>query len=226
MGGRGPRPRRSAAWGPALALGLLLLCSAREGAAQEGAPLLLSVVEEDGSLEMRIGTLFEDQELTQALHSGLPLRLQIRVALWKDGFFDSQRGQTDWRASVIYDPLERAYRIATGEGEAAEVSVDSLPAAARALEDAFQPTLRPRERGRFYYMGTGEVQTLSLSDLDELERWLQGDVAPSARDEDEREVGNLVGRGFRRVFVRILGLPSRRFRLGPTPRFEVDPGGS
>lgn len=172
---------------------------------------------------MSVGTLFRDQELNQALHSGLPLRIQVSVELWKDGFFDSQRGAADWRASVLYDPLERTYRVATGEPGLGEMVVDSLPEVAERLPDTFRPPLRPMERGRFYYDGYVEVRTLSLSDLDELERWLRGDVDPEAHGDEEREVGSFLGRTFRRVFVRVLGLPSRRFRI-ETQRFEFDPG--
>lgn len=190
--------------------------------AQDDRLLFLAVSEDDGSLRMRVGTLFRDQELTQALHSGLPLRIQIDVELWKDGFFDSHRGDADWRASVLYDPLERRYRIATGQGSAAEVIVDSLPQVNEQLEESFRPALRPLEEGRFYYRGVAEVRTLSLSDLDELERWLQGDVAPSTSDEGD--VGTAVGRGLRRIFVRMLRLPARRFRVDTEP-FAFDPRG-
>lgn len=179
---------------------------------------------DSGVLVLHVGTLFQDQELTQALHSGLPLRIQVRAELWRDGFFDSQRGEADWRASVIYDPLERRYRVAVGEGGTVETALDSLPGVARHLEEGFAPALRPLERGRYYYLGTAEVRTLSLDDLDDLERWLRGDVDPTSREEDGREVSNVVGRGVRRVLVRMLGLPSRRLEF-TTPRFEVDPRG-
>lgn len=212
------------AWGRLLLLACFAAPAPARLAGQDEDPLFFSVSEDDGSLRMRVGSLFGDPELTQALHSGLPLRMQIRVELWRDGFFDRQRGEADWRASVLYDPLERRYRIATGAPGSPEVVVDSLARVAERLSDTFEPTLRPVEQGRFYYLGFAEVRTLSLSDLDELERWLQGEVAPSASEDEDREVGNLLGRSFRRVFVRVLGLPSRRFRV-ETPKFEFDPGG-
>ena len=57
-------------------------------------------------------------------------------------------------------------------------------------------------------------------DLAELERWLQGDVDPSAPDEGE--VGTAIGRGVRRIFVTMLRLPSRRFRVD-TDSFQFNP---
>jgi hypothetical protein len=160
---------------------------------------------------MRLGNVFEDEALVRALHSGLPLRVQVRAELWKDGFFDSQRGRGEWRASVVYDPLEHRYRVATGGEGATELSVDSLSAARDALQAAFAVPLRPFEEGRYYYLGQVEIETLSLSDLDELQRWLRGDLATAAGGEGE--VGTAVERGFHRVVVRVLGIPVRRYRV-------------
>lgn len=192
----------------------------RARAQDEDEAFLFSVDAVDGSPIMRVGTLFEDDELTQALHSGLPLRVQVQLELWKDGFFDRQRGRADWRASILYDPLARRYRIQTGDVGSAEIRVDSLAFVGTRLEESFRPDLAPAERGRFYYRGQVDVQTLSLSDLDDLERWLQGDVD---RSDDAREV-TAIGRGLRRLFVSILSLPSRRFKIR-TPTFEFDPEG-
>ena len=173
---------------------------------------------------MRLGNLLEDEGLVRALHSGLPLRLQVKAELWKDGFFDSQRGKGEWRASVLFDPLGRRYRVVIGGEGAAEISVDSLPAVASALQEAFTLTLRPFEPGRYYYLGQVEVETLSLSDLDELQRWLHGDLVTAAAGEEP--VGTAVGRGVHRVLVRMLGIPTRRYRVRTEPfTFEPrDPG--
>lgn len=188
---------------------------AAQGAAQDSAPLYLRAQPETGALEMRLGNVFDDDALVRALHSGLPLRILVKAELWKDGFFDSQRGRGEWRASVVYDPLERRYRVSTGGERATEMSEDSLPAAREALQAAFVIPLRPWEEGRYYYLGQVEIETLSLSDLDELQRWLRGDLASGARGEDE--VGTLVGRGVHRVMVRVLGIPARRYRVRTQP---------
>jgi hypothetical protein len=69
--------------------------------------------------------------------------------------------------------------------------------------------VQPRRSGRFYYLATLEVETLSLSDLEELRRWIRGEVQPAV--EGRAPAGRAVERGLRRVFVRLLGLPTRRF---------------
>jgi hypothetical protein len=211
-----------AAW-----LGLLLVgLSARPArvAAQDGAdePLYLSV-RSDGSPEIRIGDLLDEGGLTRALHSGLPLRILIVAELWKDGFFDSQKGRAEWRATVVYEPLEERYRVATGGQGAVEVVADSLPEVRRILQDHFDLPLRPREDGRYYYLGEVEVETLSLSDLEELQKWLQGDLASVVSGEGKVE--DAVGSGVRRMLVRMLGLPARRFRVrSPTFEYPEPPG--
>ncbi len=139
--------------------------------------------------------------------------------LWKDGFFDSQKGRAEWRATVLYDPLEQRYSVATAAG-AIELSVDSIAAVRDALQRAFSLPLRPREEGRYYYLGEVQVETLSLTDLEELQRWLHGDLAPAVKGDQSME--SAVGRGMRRMLVRMLGLPARRFKVR-TPTFEVGP---
>ncbi len=212
---RGPPPR-------ALAVSLVLLLCSAPVAAQSPEPLYLSVTAETGELQIVIGDLFDEPGLTSALHSGLPLRIRIVAGLWKDGFFDSEKGRGEWRASVLFDPLEQRYRLATGTADALELALDSLPAVRRALREAFSLPLRPPEPGRYYYLGQVEVETLSLSDLEELQRWLRGDLAPAVAGQERME--NAVGRGVRRALVRMLGLPARRFRVR-SPTFEVGPGG-
>ncbi len=175
----------------------------------DDTPLRLSVSPRDGHLRIRIGNLLEDPSLTHALHSGLPLRIRIVAGLWKDGFFDSEKGRSEWRASVVYDPLEQRYRVATGSSP--DVPVDSVEALAGALQAQFSLPLKPPGKGRYYYLAQVQVETLSMTDLEELQRWLKGDLA-SAVSGDEK-VETAVGRGVRRMLVRMLGLPTKRFRV-------------
>jgi hypothetical protein len=188
--------------------------------AQDSAPMRLSVSPTDGALRLHIGSLFDDQALTSALHSGLPLRLRIVGELWKDGFFDSQKGRGEWRASVIYDPLEQRYRVAIGP--APELPVDSVEGLAGVLQKGFSMPLKPTAKGRYYYIAQVEVETLSMTDLEELQRWLHGDLASAVAGDEKVETA--VGRGIRRALVRMLGLPTKTFRL-KTRTFTVDEDG-
>ena len=37
--------------------------------------------------------------------------MRVQAELWKDGFFDSQQGKSEWRATVVYEPLSTRYRV-------------------------------------------------------------------------------------------------------------------
>jgi hypothetical protein len=168
-----------------------------------------------------MGGLFEDASLVQAVRSGLPLRIRLRVQLWKDGFFDNQVGQHDWRASVLFDPLTRRFQVQTSHD--AEVEVNTLEEAREALQLSLDIPLRPRESGRYYYVAGLEMETLSLSDLEELQRWLQGELAPAVSG--DQDVEGALAKGFRRVLVRVLGLPAKRYQIqSPTFSFEGGEG--
>jgi hypothetical protein len=79
--------------------------------------------------------------------------------------------------------------------------------------------LRPTRSGRFYYIALVELETLSLSDLEELGRWLRGELAPAVRG--DQDVEGALAKGVNRLLVRVLGVPARRVRLR-TPTFAVE----
>lgn len=188
--------------------------------AQDEAPLRFSIRPETGEAIVEIVSLFEDPDLQEAVRSGLPLRIRIIVQLWKDGFFDSQKGQHEWRASVVYDPLTRRYQVQAGGNP--EVEVNTLTQVRATLQQTLPIPIRPLEEGRYYYLALVEMETLSLSDLEELQRWLRGDLGAVVSGEDDME--GALGKGIRRVFVRMLGLPARKFQVR-SPRFEIGEGG-
>lgn len=158
--------------------------------------------------------LLDDDALENVVRSGLPLRMRFRVELWRDGFVDDLVGQTTWAAVVAFEPLERRFLA----GSASSDSLASFPswAAARgAVEGPYAPAMRASAPGRYYYIGKVEVETLSLSDLDELERWLRGELEPAVRG--NRSVGGALGTGLKRLLIRILGLPARRHEVRNAP---------
>jgi len=191
-------------------------------AAQDQAPLRFSVAPETGRATVEVGDLLDDHRLLEAVHSGLPLRIRVVIQLWKDGFFDSQKGQYEWRASLIFDPLTRRYRITTRGDGGVEREVNTLPEVRAALEGTLDPPLEPPERGSYYYLAGVAIETLSLSDLEELELWLKGELAPAVAG--ERDVEGALAKGFRRLLVQLLGLPARRFQVR-SPSFRFEPGG-
>ena len=189
--------------------------------AQVGEPARLHVQPGTGTARLELGNLLSHRPLLEAIHSGLPLRIRIVVQLWREGLFHSQEGQHHWRASVIFDPLTQRYRAQLLEAPGEEVVVNTLEEVQALLGRSLDVPLRPRRSGRHYYLADVEMETLSLSDLEELQRWLQGDLAPAVAGEER--VGSALARGVRRLLVRMLGLPAKRFQVR-SPVFEVGAG--
>jgi len=200
----------------------LLASSAQRLRAQEVEPLRFDVLSATGEAEVEILDLFSDPSLVEAVLTGLPLRIRLQVQLWKDGFFDNQKGLFEWRATILFDPLTRRFRVQTSERAESEEEVNTLAEAQRALQLTLDIPLRPREPGRYYYIAIVAMETLSLSDLEELQRWLKGDLAPVVAG--DRDVEGALASGFRRLFVRLLGLPARRFQV-QSPSFRIEEGG-
>jgi len=190
--------------------------------AQEPELLRFDILAETGEARMEILDLFSDARLVGAVLDGLPLRIRVRIQLWKDGFFDNQKDQHEWAAIILFDPLTRRYRVQTSASADAAVEVNTLEEAQAALQLTLNIPIRPPEPGRYYYVANVEMETLSLSDLEELQRWLKGELAPAVAG--EQDVEGALAKGFRRVLVRMLGLPAKRFRV-TSPPFRVPPGG-
>lgn len=196
---------------PSLLVLLALTLRAHALGAQEEAPLGFQILPETGGAVLEIHDLFPSSPLLEAVHSGLPLRIQILVQLWEDGFFDHQRGEFEWRATVLYDPLTHRYRIQSSGRTGAEIEVNDLEEARAFLQQTLDIPLHPSRPGRYYYIAGVEMETLSLSDLEELQRWLHGELGPAVAGEGDVE--GALARGFRRVLVRMLGLPAKRFQV-------------
>ena len=146
-----------------------------------------------------------------ALRSGLPVRLHYRVEVWRSrgAWFDTFERQAEWDLLIRHEPLLDQYTLLTFVGASRqERRYATLDALGAALAFAYQVNVRPTEAGRYYYAASLQVSTLSDSDLDELERFLAGDLDETA-DQGE-DLGDALGRGATRFLLRLAGLPSLR----------------
>jgi hypothetical protein len=156
---------------------------------------------------IRAVDILADGQTRDLLRNGFPARLHFRVELWHaGGLFNALDGTREWDVIARYDPLEKQYRAArladrdiTVLGEFAQ-----FPALAAALAAPYTVPLVPgRGGGKYYYNAVVDVEMLSLNDLDEVERWLRGELSPAVRG--QRNPGGVLGRGLRTLFVRLLG---------------------
>ncbi|HEX6746711.1 MAG TPA: hypothetical protein VF092_05395 [Longimicrobium sp.] len=165
---------------------------------------------------VRMDGVLRDRALADALRSGLPLRFHFRVELWRrGGGVDRLVTARENARAMLRSPLDEGYTLDDGRTQRAFATVGECE---QALERAFQPPIRPPGRGRYYYIAVMNVETLSMSDLEELRRWLRGEARPAVTG--GKPVGQAVETGLRRFFVRLLGIPTRRYDVR-TDVFEV-----
>ena len=156
--------------------------------------------------------LMNDAQLRDLVRNGFPARFSYRVELWSSGgFFNSLAASATWDVIVRYDPLEKVYEVVRISGNQA-VSLGKFTDVEEAGSAVGRPVRAPLNapsRSRYYYAATLDVEVLSLSDLDELERWLRGELKPAVSG--RRNPGTALTRGVRTLVVRLLGGTKRHF---------------
>lgn len=186
----------------------------------QALPLTIAADEASGFRpQLQVGSIMDDPALEEAARSGVPLRLKLRTELWRDGFFDSLEGDREMTVVVFYQPLEERFVVRTTHPGRVEVrGFATFDSVRTKLQGGYTPDLRPRRSGRYYYTAVLELETLTLSDLAELERWLKGELQPAVSG--DRSVPSAVGQGVKRLLVRVLRLPARRYEAR-SPWFRV-----
>ncbi len=224
---RCPRPGWGAGWRRALVVGclaagpLIVAPASPVGApvaqAQDGPRLVVGLPENplrEGPTVRVLGVL-DDRRVLDHLHAGFPTRLLFRTELWSTGgLVNDIEGTAEWEVLVRYDRLDRSYVIARGTPDARPQLLGryaTLQDLSAAIERPYQPVIDIRRRGRrYYYNVVVGVQTMSANDLDEVERWLRGELRPAVRG--ERNPGTAVTRGLRTLTARLIGGPQRTLR--------------
>lgn len=176
------------------------------------APALLA---KEGPM-LRALDVVSEAETRSLLESGFPARLHYRVELWSAGrVFDQLRGRVEWDVFIYYDALGKRYRVIRVERDGESItSSGQFGSFAETVLEVERPTrvaLRAvPQRERQYYIAVLNVESLSLTDLDEVERWLRGDLQPAVRGDGNP--GTALGRGLRRMFVHLLGAERRNLQ--------------
>ena len=170
----------------------------------------LNVTVQNAVPRVRSTGLLTDGKFVALMRSGFPLRLEYTLELWKvrASWFDQYVREASWTAVARHDPLADDFVLIRGGGEITRYATpEDLT---RALNIPYTVTLGTggAGRGRFYYLARLEVTTLNDTDLQELSRWLAGDVGPVVSGGGN--LGQALARGAQRVLVRLAGLPRQR----------------
>lgn len=196
--------------------------------AQRGAGVVIALPEPalrtvEGPYVRAVRAL-SDARLRDLLRNGFPARLHWRLEVWSTrGWFDDLKGAVEWDVIVRYDPLERRYEIVEidAEGNPRPLGRTEHFAEVEAIiERPQQPNLvPPKRRDRVYYQVSLDVEMLSVNDLDEVERWLRGELRPAVRG--QRNPGTAVTRGVRTVVAKLLGAEKRHYE-GRSGTFSIE----
>jgi hypothetical protein len=188
------------------------------GTAAAQSPLLTVTLQSE-TPRVRSTGLLSDGKFIGLMRSGFPLRLHYRLELWKvrASWFDQYIREASWDAVARHDPLADDFVLIRQGGAVSRYAAPEE--LAQALEIPYTVTLTPGASGagRYYFLAHLEVTTLNDTDLQELQRWLSGDVGPAVSG--ERNLGEALARGAQRVLVRLAGLPRQRLEArSPTIR--------
>jgi hypothetical protein len=157
--------------------------------------------------------LLADGAMRDLLANGFPARLHYRLERWASGrWFDDLKAAFEWDVILKYDVLGKKYQVVRVVNNKAQ-SLGEYPSADMA-DDAVEAPYRagislPKKGQRGYYNLLLDVETLSLSDLDEVNRWLRGELKPAVSG--KKNPGTAVGRGLRTLVVRLLGGEKRHY---------------
>jgi hypothetical protein len=198
-----------------LQLATLLLTAAFPAAAQRPT-LEVSVLAASPPMGVRVSAthLLGDSRTRELLSHGFPTALQFRLELWRvGGLFHEMESSTQWNVLVRYDPYTRQYFIVQRQGERETESLGPYASLAAVEAELSRPrprALPPQRAGsRYYYNLILDIETLSVSDLDELQRWLNGELRPAVRG--KRAPLSALRRGIGTLLSRVLGGEKRHY---------------
>ena len=208
---------------------VLALCGALGGASlpAQGRPAFTLTLPGPASLAVegpviRASGMLSGAAMRDLLASGFPARFHFAVELWSLGrWFNDLERRLEYDAFVRYNALDKVYEVfQVVNGSRLDLgrhTTVELAEAAVARPTRVPITATHTDR-RQYYQATLTVEVLSLSDLDEVDRWLKGELAPAISG--QRNPGTALARGIRTLTARLLGGEKREYE-DRTPAFVV-----
>jgi hypothetical protein len=205
-----------------LALALALACAAAGAVApaaaqtRRGAEIRLpaaGAIAQEGPLVRLVGVL-DEEELRELLGHGFPIRIHFRTELWTvGGWVNDLRGSAEWDVVVRQNALARTFEVARIVGPQVTPlgRFATVEEAIGAAERPYRVPLVPPRGKRSYFNVVLDVETLSLSDLDEVELWLRGELRPAVRRPGT--AGTAIGRGLKTLASRMLGGETRHYEV-------------
>jgi hypothetical protein len=180
-----------------------------------------NVVAGTGVATTTISGMLTEGNRREMLQGGWPTAIHSRLELWRKGGLFGAFGiesAFEWDVIIDYSPATKTYHlrriIDNRPDDLGEAT--SIEGAEQILSRPFSPPLSPdRTGGRYFYLLTAEVSTLSLSDLEAWQRWLKGEAQPAVRGK-KNPVGAFQ-RGLGSLLSRVLGGDSQSYDRRSSP---------
>ncbi len=211
---------------PALATAAIVPTSVLHAQSSGGPRIELELPTATSGMTVRLRNAIEGGRFEELLRNGFDVRVHMRAELWKIGrFFNDEVARQEWDVIVHYDQFDQTFDVARIDGNDNVTPLGTY----RRLQDAkaalalphSPPIGRPRPGSRHYYSVQAEIETLDLKDLDEVTRWLRGELAPAVQG--RKNPGTALGRGLRTLAARLMGGEVRRLEARTSP-FVVSDG--
>jgi hypothetical protein len=214
-------------------LALLVSCAlafafvhAASAVAQPRAHVVVTTPTAAAACSVSVVGVLTDEAFDELMRNGFPVRMHIRAELWRTGgIFDQLTAHTEWEIVVSFDSFDATYevvRVTFDDSKARFVPLGTyklLASAQAAAELAYAPQLPSPPKGREAYIAVqADVQTMDMSDLDELQRWLRGEARPAVQG--RKNPGKVITRGLSSIVTRLLGAEVRHYE-GRSKRFVL-----
>ena len=193
----------------AAALLFLCLCATTGRAQSAHVDIVLPIAADLSSHSPAVQTVgvLSAGRTSELIRNGFPARLHYKLERWAAGtFVNDVKATSEWEFIVQYDPLAKTYKLirATTQNAVVVGQYDDLATVDSKLAEPYTPRISPPKRGeKSYYVLSPNVEAMSLGDLDEVQRWLRGELRPAVQG--HRNPGTAVSSGLRTLVVRILG---------------------
>lgn len=160
-----------------------------------------------------------DRSIDKLMRSGFPVRVHVKAELWRSRtFLDDIVAETEWDFYVRFDTFDSEYEVVriVGDSIVSLGAYRKLSDAQQAAEIPFALRLPKPARGRESYINVqADVQTIEMSDLDELMGWLRGEARPAVQG--KKNATTVVGGALRSIGSRLLGAEVRHLESRTKP---------
>ena len=158
--------------------------------------------------------------IREPLSAGFPARFHFRVELYTEGFLNQLERTVEYDMIVRRRALENVFEVILlidrpfSLGKFSKIE-DAEAAVGRRTR---VPITAIRTTRTMYYKVSLEVQVIESSDLDEVDRWLRGNIESPLKG--RTNPGTALTRGLRSIAAKLLGGESRQYDVS-SPSFRL-----